>query len=36
MKEVALEDGKVKEWIEGKKVVKVIPVKNSLVNIVIK
>ena len=36
MKDIALNDEKVKEWIKDKKVVKVIPVKNRLVNIVVK
>lgn len=36
MKEIALNDDKVKEWTNGKEIVKVIPVKNKLVNIVVK
>ena len=36
MKEIALNDEKTKQWIEGKEIIKVIPIKNSLVNIVVK
>jgi len=32
---IALEDEKVKQWINGKKILKVIPVKGKLVNIVV-
>ena len=33
---IALEDEKVKQWIDGKEILKVIPVKGKLVNIVLK
>ncbi|MEJ5285394.1 MAG: leucine--tRNA ligase [Brevinematales bacterium] len=36
MKKIAMEDEKVKKWIEGKEIVKIIPVKDKLVNIVVK
>ncbi|MBU1076601.1 MAG: class I tRNA ligase family protein, partial [Spirochaetes bacterium] len=36
MKEIALNDSKVKEWTDGKQLLKVIPIKNKLVNIVVK
>ncbi len=36
MKEIALSDSKVKQWIEGKEIIKIIPVKNKLINIVVK
>ena len=36
MKEIALNDEKIKQWIDGKEILKVIPVKNRLVNIVVK
>ncbi len=36
MKEIALNDEKIKNWITGKEIIKVIPIKNKLVNIVVK
>lgn len=33
---IALDDEKVKQWIDGKEILKVIPVKGKLVNIVVK
>lgn len=33
---IALDDEKVKQWVNGKEIVKVIPVKGKLVNIVVK
>jgi leucyl-tRNA synthetase len=33
---IALDDKKVKQWIDGKEILKVIPVKGKLVNIVVK
>ncbi len=36
MKEMALNDDKTKEWTIDKEIIKVIPVKNKLVNIVVK
>jgi leucyl-tRNA synthetase len=36
MKEIALSDEKIKKWIDGKEIVKIIPVKDKLVNIVIR
>jgi len=36
MKEIALNDEKIKSWIKDKEIIKVIPVKNKLVNIVVK
>ncbi len=36
MKELALNDEKIKKWIENKEIIKIIPVKDKLINIVIK
>ena len=36
MKEIALKQEKIKEFISGKEIIKIIPIKNRLVNIVIK
>ncbi len=36
MKEIALADSKIKQWIQGKEIVKIITVKDKLVNIVIR
>ena len=36
LKEIALENEKIKEWIKDKEIVKIIPIKNKLVNIVVK
>ena len=36
MKEIALKQEKIKEFLSGKEIVKIIPIKNRLVNIVIK
>ncbi|MGC8764724.1 MAG: leucine--tRNA ligase [Brevinematia bacterium] len=36
MKEIALSDEKITKWVEGKEIVKIIPVKDKLVNIVVK
>jgi leucyl-tRNA synthetase len=36
MKEMALESPKIKTWVEGREIIKVITVPDKLVNIVIK
>ena len=36
LKDLALKDEKVKEWIQGKEIIKIVPIKNKLVNIVVK